>query len=231
MPHRSLPGNVRQAHVTRTNNRRVLTNKCGRQVQCENLLQRRLALQLEYDPSVTDYTSFAHEFHYVDEHGRQDTHIPFLKIWRGNYVEFCDVISSQRREESAIRFREKRLIALCEAHGWTYAVETEKTLLCATGAANLEILRVNAPLAYADHEIRNRIILHLRHRKHMTVASLRKHVATELRIAPGVVFATIAHMIWHHEIQANITDALIIQNGHVMPDSTVWLVNTDGEEK
>jgi hypothetical protein len=220
MKRKPPPGSVRRARVSRINNRRTLTNKTGRVVMCETMLQRQVALKLERDRSVRDYVSFPEEFRYVDHAGSQVFHVPFVKIWRtSGTIEIRDVVPSTQDVDEAFRLRTEQIAMICTSRGWQYIVDTESS---PTAHANLELLRVNAPGSYAQTEIMERVYCHLVEGRRMALFALREQIALETQTAPGSVFGVIAHMIWHELIDANLDDELIIEHGYVNPRSLVW---------
>jgi hypothetical protein len=217
-----LPGNVRPLRMSPANNQRVLTNKAGRQVGCENMMQRKLALLMERERSVLDYASFPEKFYHVDLHGVQIVHVPFLKVWNENgRIEIHDVIEHDKRISTEFCDLERTISEICLARGWAYIVHTPKTLPSETELANLDELRCNAALCYADEPIMS-AISRLVSGGPTTIAEIRTSVSRQMKVSPGDVFSTLAHMIWHGYVDADLSQ-LIIVNGYISGGNLVWI--------
>jgi hypothetical protein len=72
-------GNSRRVQYIDGNSRYVITNKAGKTVQCESFQERKLALLLERDHTVVDYTSQPDPFHYTTADCYQNVTITSLE--------------------------------------------------------------------------------------------------------------------------------------------------------
>src|SRR5260370_39988761 len=94
-------GNVRRVQSIDGNLRYTITSKTGRIVQCESHLERRLALRLDRNRMVRDYTSQPETMHFINAKGEVQSYTPDFKSWLlDGRVHIHEVTLLSRREHN-----------------------------------------------------------------------------------------------------------------------------------
>jgi hypothetical protein len=207
------PGNVRRVVSNGQSIRGAVTNKAGRIVQFESWAERALLLRLDRDPDATDYGSQPEQFRYVDPQGHPHTYTPDFIVWRGDgRVEIHEVTVSDRRAQPVGRQRE--------------AAGDE---IWGSELANLLALLHFRPAAYADRNVAEAAFERLMHGEAVHLRALIGQIARDLEVPEPSVAAALAHMLWHGQIAADLSQ-LIFVDGAVSPAARVRLAAPHKED-
>lgn len=222
-------GNVRRVRYIDGNLCFVLTNKTGHTVQCESFQERKLALLLERDPSVSDYVSQPEVMTFTDAQGRTRTYIPDFLVKRvGLPDEIHEVTLNDRRAQKPnLQEREAAARQICQARGMVYKVFTEAVLPNDTETANL-LAFYTARTPRCGHPtvsqyVEDRVCSHQRYPMSKFMIQLMR----ETGLTQGHVHLALKHLIWHSILQIDWQRLFYLNTTmtgkRIAPDAHIWL--------
>jgi len=222
-------GNVRRVRYINGNLRFALTNKAGHTVQCESFQERKLALLLERDSSVSDYISQPEVMTFTDAQGRTKTYTPDFLVKRvGSPDEIHEVTLNDRRERKPnLQEREAAARQICQSRGMVYKVFTEDVLPDDTETANLLAFYTARTSRCANATISQHVeaILHLH--ESYPFNALISQLVQETGIVQGNVHLTLKHLIWHGVLQIDWQRLVYLHTSvtgkRIASNAYVWL--------
>ena len=217
------PGNVRRTRSLGTNIRsECISGKDESVIQVESFLERILALIFDRDPTVKRYRSQPIFIPYKDAKGVQRNYPPDFEVERiDGSIEIHEVALSKRREKESAKLREEAAIRYCQEQGWKYCAHTEQTLPNPTEATNLYSLYGYSARCFCEDEIRGILLRDLEIGKKWRITDIAEQLAKNLGISRGYVVATICWMVWHSELEINMS-TLIFVSGEPNRESSIW---------
>jgi hypothetical protein len=228
MKRRPPSGNVRRVRHINGNTPSTYVNKANRTVQCESFQEYKLAVWLDFDPSVEDFLSQPTTFEYRNSKGKKATYVPDYVVWRTDEsVEIHEVtVEKRRQKKQSLQKREAAATQICKERGWKYIVHTDETLPSGSEWANLDNLVAYRPRAYANDAIEIAIIRYLTTNGKTKLARIIADIAVRFNAAKGRICSTLLHLIWHHKVQASM-DVLLYIESSPNDAATVWIGDTN----
>lgn len=221
--------NVRRVAPIGSNSRSTIRNKRGRTIQCESFSgERKLTLDFDRNPTISDYQSQPIRIPYVDSDGKKHTYVPDFMVWKvDGSIEIHEVTRSERRLLPNAQRREKAAREYCAKKGWTYVVHTEDSLPDDTETANLLELYMFRPTYYSRPDVAIAVCGKLRNRGRVSLPRLIQEISQELGLPVGVVSPGLYHLLWYGKIETNLR-LLIFINGAPLSRALVWLPAQEG---
>lgn len=202
------PGNVRRVQGKNTNLRYTLTNKAGRLIQCESYQERKLALLLEHDRSVQDYSSQPEQLIWTDEQGKTHTYVPDFMVWRQDgSTELHEVTLSQRQDQPGNQARQAAAHLICQTRGWGYHVHTEEDLPTDGHIANLLALYAYRSQGYADARVTQAVMACV-DKPRVRFGELVTAIESQIQAAPSQIYTALLHLLWHGVLVADLDHPL-----------------------
>jgi hypothetical protein len=218
------PGNVRRVQAISNNLRYTITNKCGRIIQCESHLERKLTLVFEQDKQVVDYMSQPEELTWIDAEGKNRSYIPDFIVWRvADITELHEVTLTQRRNKPV--HREQAAEKICQMRGWQYIVHTEVTLPTDVQLVNLTTLYPFRATAYYDEHLHHHFLKRLA-QSHYLSGELLVETQHEINVSLGQIYPALYHAIWHKTITVD-WETLLFEHGRLRHDILLKLNRND----
>lgn len=215
-------GNVFRVPSNGHSVRGVVTNKAGRIVQFENWKERALLLRLDRDPSIRDFGSRPERFQYVNAHGKMETIIPDLIVWRINGdVEIHELAGLNGQFGVHNSDRDDAMRHVCEARGWGYVVHHDESLPRGSELANLLVLYRYRPMAYGNDDVAYLVLDRLGTEGKVLLCQLITWAATSLSLPEPQVTGNVLHLVWHRKIEVDLSKLLII-DGELDKGALVW---------
>ncbi|MDQ5823399.1 MAG: hypothetical protein M3441_04195 [Chloroflexota bacterium] len=220
-------GNVKRVEPHGNSSRGVVTNKAGRTVQYGSFAQRRLILTFERDRTVLDYASLPERIDYRDASGTLRSYVPHFIVWRVNGQVEWHHLSRTRQDNDpdhahhpqhhhqyqaqslAVREEQSAARQVCGGRGWLYVVHTDECLPQDTYLANLQALEMFKPACYRDEEVAEAVTALLEAHGPVLYSRLAEDVAGAMGCALPQVLETVAHMLWHCELESDMNRLLL----------------------
>jgi len=204
MKRRPPAGNSRRVQYIDGNSRFVITNKAGRTVQCESFQERKLALLLERDRTVVDYTSQPEPFTYISSTGQCKTYTPDFRVTRVTGPdEIYEVTLNERRQHKpTLHEREAAARQICQSQGMVYRVFTEDVLPDDTETTNLLAFYGARLSRCAQPVVREEALKALREAP-LHIEQLIEQVMAQTHFSRGTVHIALKHLVWHGALDLN----------------------------
>lgn len=222
---RKPPGkDVRRVVAIGNNERGIMTNKAGNDVQFESFNERRLLYRWDRDPEVMDYRSQPERFEFLDEDGKVHHYTPDFMVWRRDRtIEIHEVTLKSRRSQKNIQRRERAAEHICRARGWRYIVHTEEDLPQGHEISNLMALSRFRPTGYANAAITQAVLSYLSGHSPAKVEDVLACVTVEPSLPRSEVRSVLCHMLWHGQVLADLCKPLFV-DACLNPQTALWVV-------
>lgn len=209
-----INGNIPATHV----------NKAGRTIPCESHLEYRAAIQLDHDPNVRDYIGQPEPIHFVDKHGKTRHYTADFLVWMVDGLTILLEITTKERFKQQPSRQERKEAAelVCEARGWQHWMWDESDLPNDTEFASLLSMYYFRAKSHANKQVLDAVYDRLESGQPSLLNPLIGSIAVELNLAPGIVMATICHMLWHGKLETDWQKLLLI-DARPARNIRVWL--------
>ena len=218
-------GNVRRVRSTGTNIRGIMLGIDSTTQQFESFEERKLVLLLQRDRTIRRFVSQPFVLNYADAQGNSHTYVPDFLVERlDGSTELHEVTLTLRQQREDMIRRTDAARRICQERGWKYVLHTERTLPNSTELANLQALYLYAPLCYRDRAVAEAAlqVLDAMRGKPAFLRALAIHLMQTLKLPADCVVPTLAHLVWHSEIECDLRRLLFI-NATLSPQAVVWL--------
>lgn len=195
--------NVRRVRYINGNLRFTLTNKAGHTVQCESFQERKLALLLERDSTVSDYVSQPEVMTFTNSQGRMRTYTPDFWVKRIDSPDEIHEVTLNSRREQKPNLPEREVVArqICHSRGMIYKIFTEDVLPDDTETANL-LAFYTARTPRCSHSTVNEYVeAHLHSHNRYLFNAFIAQLVRETGIARPHAHLALKHLIWHGVLQ------------------------------
>ena len=214
-------GSVRRAQPIGNNYRFFFDSKTGEDCQSESFMERVHALKQERDPRVIRYVSQPETFNFINKKGKKRHYTPDYRVWmEDGHVEVHEVTLEERRQKESSQQREAAGEKICAERGEIYRVFNEEETN-RTEAVNLYTFYGYSARCRCDQRVYDTLLVEMEPGVKYKVRDVAKGIATQLGVLPGVVVATIAHMIWHQKLNTDMK-ILFFLDGEPNKDAVVW---------
>jgi hypothetical protein len=227
MRKRPPKNNVRRVHPFGNNTRFEFITKDGAVAQAESFGERIEALTFERDKTVLRYGSQPLLIPYDPENEAGRKYPPDFLVERvDGAIEIYEVTLSSRRKKESAQLREAAATRYCQERGWKYFVDTEKTLPDSTEANNLYMLYGFSARAFCKQQVREILLRDLELGKKWRITAVVEQLAKNIGIHKGCVVSTILWMIWHCELETDMSMLLVIE-GEPNKKAMIWRKEND----